>query len=200
MVREEPVFFRGTRVGDAGGVFGRNFGRALVEVEAPAAPRVVVEFVGPQGDPGLGGLVLAEGRLRVPQDPREARLVAGLGPGALGDRAVADLLDEAREPVLGLAAVREADPSEVLDSLADERVDGRRDERLLPLELGSQNLICQRERFLPVYKVYSYVVPSTMTVPRSALALRGRPPPPIGDRRGGDALPRQPVHCKMTAL
>ena len=78
--------------------------------------------------------MLAEGRLRVPQDPREARLVAGLGPGALADRAVADLLDEAREPVLGLAAVREADPSEVLDSLADERVDGRRDERLLPLD------------------------------------------------------------------
>ena len=135
MVREEPVFFRGTRVGDARGVFGRNFGRALVEVEAPAALRVAVEFVGPQGDPGLGGLVLAEGRLRVPQDPREARRVAGFGPGALADRAVADLLDEAREPVLGLAAVREADPSEVLDSLADERVDGRRDERLLPLEL-----------------------------------------------------------------
>ena len=73
MVREEPVFFRGTRVGDARGVFGRNFGRALVEVEAPAALRVAVEFVGPQGDPGLGGLVLAEGRLRVPQDPREAQ-------------------------------------------------------------------------------------------------------------------------------
>ena len=47
MVREEPVLFRGTRVGDARGVFGRNFGRALVEVEAPAAPRVAVEFVGP---------------------------------------------------------------------------------------------------------------------------------------------------------
>ena len=62
--------------------------------------------------------MLAEGRLRVPQDPREARLVAGLGPGALADRAVADLLDEAREPVLGLAAVREAAPSEVLDSLS----------------------------------------------------------------------------------
>ena len=73
MVREEPVFFRGTRVGDVRGVFGWNFGRALVEVEAPAAPRVAVEFVGPQGDPGLGGLVLAEGRLRVPQDPREAQ-------------------------------------------------------------------------------------------------------------------------------
>ena len=66
MAREEPVFFRGTRVGDVRGVFGWNFGRALVEVEAPAlveveapaAPRVAVEFVGPQGDPGLGGLVL----------------------------------------------------------------------------------------------------------------------------------------------
>ena len=91
--------------------------------------------------------MLAEGRLRVPQDPREARLVAGLGPGALADRAVADLLDEAREPVLGLAAVREADPSEVLDSLADERVDGRSAVSVAIFSWSSSISACASESF-----------------------------------------------------
>ena len=57
-----------------------------VEIEAPTVLGFAVELVGAQSDPLLGRFRLAEGRLSVERDAREAYIVFLLRAGAPGHR------------------------------------------------------------------------------------------------------------------
>ena len=105
-----------------------------VEIEAPTVLGLAVELVGAQSDPLLGRFRLAEDRLRVERDAREAYIVFLLRAGAPGHRAITNLLDDAGEPVHVRRTVLKSNFFEVLDVASHEAFHRWCCGRLFPLE------------------------------------------------------------------